>query len=107
MPSSPPLPGGRRAFFIAGRDAAAARSFAGRMGSSTANLLFPLLFPPTLISVTPNSGLIAWGTVVDLAGMHFQSGATVTFGGVPATGITFVSSSHITVTTPAHASGAV
>jgi hypothetical protein len=77
------------------------------MGSSTADLLFPLFFPPTLITVTPNSGSSDGGTVVDLAGMHFRPGATVTFGGVPATGIVFVSSSHITCTTAAHASGAV
>jgi hypothetical protein len=107
MAQSPSAPGGRRAFFIAGRDAAGARSLAARMGSSTADLLFPLLFPPTLISVTPSSGLIAGGTVVDLAGQNFQDGATVTFGGVAATGVTFVSRSHITATTPAHAAGAV
>jgi hypothetical protein len=107
MPSSAPPPGGRRAFFIAGRDAAAARSLAGRMGSSTADLNFPLLFPPTLISVTPSSGLNLGGTVVDLAGMNFRNGATVTFDGIPATGITVVSGSHITCTTPAHAVGAV
>jgi hypothetical protein len=107
MPSSAPPPGGRRAFFIAGRDAAAARSLAGRMGSSTADLLFPLLFPPTLISVTPDTGPIAGGAVVDLAGMNFRSGATATFDGIPATGVIFVSSTHITATTPAHAAGAV
>jgi hypothetical protein len=106
MPHAPP-PGGRRAFFIAGRDAAGARSLASRMGTSTADLLFPLLFPPTLVSVTPSNGLAIGGTVVDLAGMNFRPGATATFGGVPATGVTFVSSSHITCTTPAHATGAV
>jgi hypothetical protein len=77
------------------------------MGSSTADLNFPLLFPPTLISVTPSSGPTVGGTVVDLAGMNFRPGATVTFDGVPATGIIVVSSSHITATTPAHAAGAV
>jgi hypothetical protein len=107
MPSSAPPPGGRRAFFIAGRDAAAARSLAGRMGSSTADLNFPLLFSPTLISVTPNSGSPAGGTIVDLAGMNFRAGATVTFGGASATGVIFVSPLHITCTTPAHASGSV
>jgi hypothetical protein len=77
------------------------------MGSSRADLLFPLLFPPSLISVTPNTGSTAGGTVVDLAGVHFQPGATVTFDGIPATGVVFVSSSHITATTPAHAAGQV
>jgi hypothetical protein len=105
----------RRVFFSQGRGdvrsrALAARvtaSFGSRGGASTADLNFPLLFPPTLISVTPNTGGPAGGTVVDLAGMNFQSGATVTFGGIAATSIVFVSSSHITATTPAHAGGSV
>jgi len=104
----------RRVFFGQGRGdvrsrALAARvtaSFGSRGGASTADLLFPLLFPPTLISVTPNTGPTAGGTSVDLAGMDFQSGATVTFGGSLATGIV-VTPTHITATTPAHASGAV
>src|SRR3990172_3479664 len=98
---------GRRAFFLSGRDGPAARSLASRMGSSTADLLFPLLFPPTLISVTPNPGSTFGGEVVDLAGMHFRSGATVVIGGLAATNVVFVSPSHITATTPAHAAGAV
>jgi len=102
------LPPGRRIFLGAAlRDSAGARSLASRMGSSTAALNFPLLFPPTLVSVTPSTGSSAGGTVVDLAGMNFRDGATVTFDGIPATGITFVSSSHITCTTPAHAVGVV
>lgn len=83
-----------------------ARSFGSRGGASTADLLFPLIFPPTLISVTPNTGLPGGGTLVDLAGMNFQPGASVTFDGNPATVIT-VTPSHITATTPAHASGSV
>ena len=105
----------RRIFFGQGRGGVSsreiasrvARSFGSRGGASTADLLFPLLFPPTLISVTPSSGPIAGGTVVDLAGLHFRSGATATFDGVPATNAVFVSSSHITCTVPAHAFGAV
>ena len=110
-----PLSPDRRIFFGQGRGGVRSRelaarvtaSFGSRGGSSTADLLFPLLFPPTLISVTPNTGSPAGGDVVDLAGMNFQNGATVTFDGVAATGVTFVSSSHITATTPAHAAGAV
>ena len=104
----------RRVFFGQGRGdvrsrALAARvtaSFGSRGGASTADLLFPLLFNPTLISVTPDSGIAAGGTVVDLAGMDFQPGATVTFGGTPAM-VFSVTPTHIIATTPAHAVGAV
>lgn len=104
----------RRVFFGQGRGdvrsrALAARvsaSFGSRGGASTADLLFPLIFPPTLISVTPNTGTSAGGTVVDLAGMNFQPGATVTFGGTPAT-VVSVAPTHIFVNTPAHVSGTV
>ena len=105
----------RRIFFGQGRGdvrsrALAARvtaSFGSRGGASLADLLFPLLFPPTLISVTPNSGPISGGTAVDVAGMNFRTGATVTFNGSPATGVTVLSGSHIACVTPAHAAGAV
>jgi hypothetical protein len=106
MPSSAPPPGGRRAFFIAGRDAAAARSLAGRMGSSTADLNFPLFFPPTLISVTPSSGFIAGGDTITLSGMHFQPGATVDFDATAAT-VVSVTPTAIVATSPAHAAGTV
>jgi hypothetical protein len=105
----------RRIFFGQGRGdvrsrALAARvtaSFGSRGGASLADLLFPLLLPPILLSVTPNSGPIAGGTAVDLAGLHFVAGATVTFNGSPATGVTVLSGSHIACVTPAHAAGAV
>ncbi len=83
-----------------------ASSFGSRGGASTADLLFPLIFAPTLVSVTPNTGTLAGGTSVDLAGMNFQPGAAVTFGGTPAV-VTSVTPSHIIATTPAHAVGAV
>jgi hypothetical protein len=63
--------------------------------------------PPTITSISPVSGTIAGGTSVSIAGTGFQSGATVSFGGTPATAVTFVSSVSITATTPAHAAGAV
>src|SRR3990172_12216393 len=97
---------GRRAFFLSGRDGIAARSLDGGMGSSTADLNFPLLFPPTLISATPNEGPTSGGTVVDLAGQNFRPGATATFGGTPATVVT-ITPTHTIVNTPAHAAGAV
>jgi len=63
--------------------------------------------PPTVISVTPNSGTSTGGTGVTIAGTGFVPGATVTFGGTTATGVTVASSTSITASTPAHAAGAV
>jgi hypothetical protein len=63
---------------------------------------------PTVTSVSPNSGPDTGGTSVTITGTGFDSGVTnVTFGGTAATGVTFVSSTQITVTTPVHAVGAV
>jgi hypothetical protein len=62
---------------------------------------------PTVTSVSPNNGLTSGGTAVTITGTDFVSGATVTFDGIAATGVTFVSSTQITATTPAHAAGAV
>lgn len=62
---------------------------------------------PTVGSVTPPTGNVGGGTAVTISGTNFQSGATVTFGGVAATNVAFVNSSTITATTPAHTAGAV
>lgn len=62
---------------------------------------------PTVASVSPNSGPTGGGTSVTIAGTNFASGATVTFGGVAATNVTVVTSTSITLTTPAHSAGAV
>ena len=62
---------------------------------------------PTLASIAPNSGATASGTAVTLTGTDFVPGTTVTIGGVAATGITVVSATSITATTPAYASGAL
>ncbi|MGD0696946.1 MAG: IPT/TIG domain-containing protein [Terriglobia bacterium] len=56
---------------------------------------------PTISSISPTSGPLAGGTVVTINGSNFLNGATVTFGGVAATAVTFVSSSQLTATTPA------
>lgn len=62
---------------------------------------------PTVSSVSPNSGGTAGGTVVTVTGSNFVSGATVTFGGSSATSVSFVSSTQLKATTPAHANGSV
>jgi large repetitive protein len=57
---------------------------------------------PDLQMVTPPVGPVAGGTMVTLDGANFQSGATVTFDGIPATMVSFVSSMRLTARTPAH-----
>src|SRR3984893_3527247 len=61
---------------------------------------------PAVTSITPNSGTINGGTGVSITGTGFLAGATVSLGGTAATGVTLVSSTSITPTTPAHAAGA-
>ncbi|MEK7123384.1 MAG: IPT/TIG domain-containing protein, partial [Patescibacteria group bacterium] len=62
---------------------------------------------PVITSVSPDNGKLAGGTNVTITGGNFQNGAAITFDGVPATNVVFVSGTTITATTPAHAAGAV
>jgi len=57
--------------------------------------------------VTPSFGSTAGGTLLTIVGSNFQSGATVSVGGVAATGVVVVNSSTITATTGAHSAGTV
>jgi hypothetical protein len=68
---------------------------------------FSYVVPPTVTSVSPNSGTTAGGTAVTITGTNFAAGATVTFGGAAATNVVVVNSTQITATTPAGAAGAV
>jgi hypothetical protein len=63
--------------------------------------------PPTVTSVSPNSGTTAGGTSVTITGTNFAAGATVTFGSNAATNVIVVSGTQITATTPAGSTGAV
>jgi hypothetical protein len=56
---------------------------------------------PALTSTSPSSGLISGGTTVTLNGTGFLPGATVSFGGTPATSVTVDSFTKITATSPA------
>jgi hypothetical protein len=56
--------------------------------------------PATVTSVSPAVGVVAGGTSVTITGTGFLSGATVTFGGVSATDVVFVSSTELTAVTP-------
>lgn len=61
---------------------------------------------PTVTSIAPTSGPITGGTAVTITGTNFVAGATVSVGGAAATGVTVVSATSITATTPIGAEGA-
>ncbi|HZT77586.1 MAG TPA: IPT/TIG domain-containing protein [Vicinamibacterales bacterium] len=62
-----------------------------------------------LDALVPSSDRTTGGATVTLLSTmgHFESGCTVTFGGVAATGVSFVSSTIVTCTAPANAAGVV
>ncbi|MFY9558131.1 MAG: IPT/TIG domain-containing protein, partial [Blastocatellia bacterium] len=63
--------------------------------------------PPTVTSITPNTGSTAGGTPVTIGGTNFVSGASVNIGGVAASGVSVTNSTTITAVTPAHSAGTV
>ena len=60
-----------------------------------------------LVYSDTRSGPPAGGTSLNLHGQLFESGATVTFGGVPATNVVFNGAGSLSATTPALAAGSV
>ncbi|MGE5057516.1 MAG: beta strand repeat-containing protein [Acidobacteriota bacterium] len=68
---------------------------------------FTYIAPPTVTGVSPNSGSTGGGTAVTVTGTNFASGATLTFGGAQATGVTVVNSTTISAITPAGSVGTV
>ena len=69
-------------------------------GARLASFTYLAAPAPTLLQVLPNSGPSGGGTVVNLFGSNFQSGAVVLFGGAAATNITLVSAVQLQATTP-------
>lgn len=63
--------------------------------------------PPSVLLVSPATGAANTATSVSLSGSNFQNGATVTFGGSPATSVSVVSVNQITCNTPGLPPGAV
>ena len=62
---------------------------------------------PVISSISPKSGSVGGGTTVTITGTGFTSAATVKFGTTAGTGVTFVSATQITVTSPAGSAGTV
>jgi Tol biopolymer transport system component len=60
---------------------------------------------PSIMTLLPTSGAATGGTVVTIRGENFAPGATVTFGGVPATDVQVLSNTDLLVVTPAGPEG--
>lgn len=73
---------------------------------ATASETFTYLSGPTVTSISPNTGPDGGGTTITINGTGFVTGATVTFGGIAATDVTFVNSTELTAVTPAAAAPA-
>jgi hypothetical protein len=63
--------------------------------------------PPEIVSIQPNEGPIRGGTLITITGNFFQSGATITIGGLSCGNVVFVDAQHLTCVVPAHAPGRV
>ncbi|MFF2052963.1 IPT/TIG domain-containing protein [Leifsonia sp. NPDC058194] len=68
---------------------------------------FTFLQLPAITSLAPTSGPETGGTAVTITGTGFTGATGATFGGDAGTAFTVVNDTTITVTTPAHAPGAV
>jgi PKD repeat protein len=62
---------------------------------------------PAFGNIAPPIGPTFGGTVVTITGTNLAGTTAVTFGGAPATGVTVVSATQLTATTPFHAAGIV
>jgi IPT/TIG domain len=62
---------------------------------------------PAVTSVSPSTGTTAGGTTVTIGGTGFTGASTVSFGTDAGSDVTLVSSTEITVVSPAHAAGKV
>jgi len=78
----------------------------GRSSTLASGFTYVTLPPPTISAISPSSGSTAGGTTVTLTGTNFASGATVSIGGVAATGVTALSATSLRAVTGPRAAGA-
>lgn len=62
--------------------------------------------PPTITSITPNTGAAAGGTAFTIVGTNLTGATALTIGGTAATSRVVVDDTHITAVTPAKTAGA-
>ena len=88
-------------YLIAVADGDAAVAETSETNNTRARAITVSFPPPTISQVAPASGPITGGTSVTIRGTGFFAGATVTFGGVLASGVVVVDSSTATAIAPA------
>lgn len=76
-------------------------------GGTSGSSPFTYNDPAAVVSMLPNSGPAAGGTLVTFVGTGFTGTTAVTFDGVAATGINVTGGILMTVTSPPHAAGPV
>jgi autotransporter-associated beta strand protein len=74
---------------------------------ATTSFTFVSIPPPAISNISPTNGPTTGGTSVTITGSNFVNGDTVQFDTTTPIIATFNSSTSLTVTTPAHAAGAV
>src|SRR5262249_44599319 len=82
----------------------------GLLPTAAVLLLFPfsaLAQTPTVARLVPAFGPASGNNVVIVSGTGFAAGATVTFGGAPATSVNVVNATSLTAKPPTHAAGLV
>ena len=77
----------------------------GRSSTLASAFTYVALPPPAISSVAPSSGSTSGGTTITVTGANFASGATVTIGGVAATGVTVLGSTSLRAVTGPRAAG--
>jgi IPT/TIG domain len=75
--------------------------------SATMPSAFTYTSGASITSVTPNTGPVTGGTSVTILGSGFQTGASVTFGGIASNSVTVVSSTQIQAVSPVSSAGTV
>ena len=80
---------------------------AGGTSPTSAASQYSYVDPPSITSISPNSGGIAGGTTVVISGSNFLGASAVKFGGTAASSYSVDSNVKITATAPAHAAGTV
>ncbi|MFN8508735.1 MAG: IPT/TIG domain-containing protein, partial [Dehalococcoidia bacterium] len=78
----------------------------GSFGTNTIPYVVPTV-PIATTGASPSAGPAAGGTTVSIFGVGFTGATSVTFGGVPGTGLVVGDDSQLIVVTPAHAIGTV
>jgi len=82
-------------------------SWGGDTGTTHVTASCVSLPEPTVTSLSIASGPMAGGTVVTIGGTRFDGVSAVKFGSVDAASFSFVSSTQVVATAPAHAAGVV